>query len=128
MIRQVIEKWVFINYCMQYIGLWNKYDMLNGVVHVLRIQIFNLVMPFLTIPYFYFGGKSGLPVVLIGVLSFFISSKLVLKFVKKNIDVEKLSNLYAKTSRVKRGLNFIFGFLISILCILFLIFSFKILK
>lgn len=70
MIKQVIEKWAFINYCMQYIGLWNEYDMSNGVIHAFRIQIFNLLVPFFAIPYVYFGGRSGIPVILIVGLPF----------------------------------------------------------
>jgi len=121
--NKIFTEWSFINYCFQRIGMWNRYDLVEGVNHAFKIQITNLLLPFFAIPYLYFNGPEGIFIfIFLGPFVF-----LIFHFCKKHL-TENISNLnldekYLKTKRSIRVLNFILGLLLTILCIVYFIVS-----
>lgn len=128
MVLKILKEWLFINYCTQIIGLWDKSDLTNGVNHLFKLQISNFLAPLIFIPYTYFNGPSGVYVYLL-IIPFIITIYLLSnKYMKKIINDFDFDSTYNTISRLKRILYFALGITITVLCVLFLIFSFKILN
>ena len=127
--ERIINEWVFINYCTQKVGMWDKNDMVDGVCHVFKIEIANLFAPLVFIPYFSFtSNMKGFYVLLILYIAFIWYSPFVNKKLKSKIKGKELRKKYISISKTKRVLNFFLGILIGALCILTLIFSFSLLN
>ncbi len=41
----MIKKWLFINYCLQRIGMWDRNRLNEGVNHVFKLQLYILFSP-----------------------------------------------------------------------------------
>jgi hypothetical protein len=121
---KIFKEWAFVNYCFQRIGMWDKDDLNDGVNHAFKIQITNLLLPFISVPYIYFNAPKGLFTYLFLASFVFLSFYLCKRILTKKIISLSLEERYLRTKRVTRILNFIFGLLITILCIIYFISSF----
>ena len=130
-LKKILNYWIFINYCYQRVGLWPKKAMLIGMSHIFSIELAFIFMPFILLPYTYFGGKNTLSYSLLIVSIAFYLAYLVDKkyFTPYLLSIlPKIESQYARTNKFLRIIYFIFGFLLAINIVLVFIFSFRILN
>lgn len=124
----IFEKWAFINYCTQRIGLWNKNDLVNGVNHIFKLQLTSLIAPIFLIPYIYFKGPSGLleyfGIIVLIILIYYMCNK----YLRKHLIIIDFEDKYNGTNNSTRIIYFLLGIFITVLSTLIFIFSFRILN
>ncbi|KAB1158904.1 hypothetical protein F7018_07310 [Tenacibaculum aiptasiae] len=123
----MLKRLMFINYCTQRIGLWDKKDLEDGVSHIFKTQLTFLLTPFIIIPYFIFASNINGAYLLVAIYGSFIwYSPFVNEKIKKIIVLKELVSEYKKINMTKKVFNFMIGILITALSVVFLIFSFSV--
>ncbi|WP_161889618.1 hypothetical protein [Pontibacter russatus] len=120
-IDRVVWNWVFIHYCGQIIGQWQKKYVYNGLANVLASQV---SISTSAIPVFIFlllGGKSHFWGAIL-VMGYILSLQVLLKKpLMQLVDLKELERAYQQISRQQRirkfilaVVMFVFSFFISI--------------
>jgi Ca2+/Na+ antiporter len=123
--NKLLRNWIFVHYCGQVIGQWQKKYVPNGVINALIAQIGLSTLAFPVYCFLLIGGTSpsaGAAFVMIYVLALYIFLK---KPFLKLIDWHKLEHTYQHTSRLRRILYFILALLMILISIPISIYSIK---
>ncbi len=115
----LLQGWIFINYCGQKIGQFNSKNINNSLINALVSQ----VAPISFVPLFYIyimlGFRSFWMIFVLVIFQTFLVSFLIKKSTMGMINIANLENQYKSLARGKRIRNFILAIIItglSIVC------------
>lgn len=113
MIKSIIKKWLFINYCGQKIGQFKGANLKETLLNVTTSNISFIIYGIIVLIYGLLGFRSLFYFLLIGVpIEFLITRPLIKKNIMTIISLQELELRYRNTPRWKRIIFFIFAILI----------------
>lgn len=115
MIKLLLKKWLFINYCGQKIGQFKGADLKETLLNITTSNISYLVYGIILLIYALLGFKSVLIFMLIAVpFEFLVTRRLIKRYIMTIVSIQELESLYKVTPRWKRILFFILAIFIVV--------------